>query len=246
MNINRDTRFPLLGHEDLVGKWDPEKLTQLSAIEAQRGRVRMTPCSVCGEDVPDTESALLSCRHVHCTNCVAANAHMAFVTKPFAPAKCCHVIPVEVLTYCKVFSFKEMNTYVDLMEEYTAPGHKLYCHDADCNSFIPRDFRRKRIGQCPKCNKNTCKCCGKKSHFAPCDPEHRNAVYNFDPVMKLASERGWKQCPNCRTLVERNDGCGHMTCHCSQKFCYRCGLALGMDEWTHDLRECPNKAGAHF
>ncbi|KAI1096524.1 hypothetical protein F5B19DRAFT_488481 [Rostrohypoxylon terebratum] len=90
------------------------------------------------------------------------------------------------------------------------------------------------------------KSCGKKSHFAACNPEHLHAALDNEAVIKkLASDRGWRQCPNCGTLIEKNEGCGHIMCYCGQKFCYRCSLALGMgrDEWAHEMREKPNVGG---
>ena len=30
-------------------------------------------------------------------------------------------------------------------------------------------------------------------------------------------------CPNCRTPIEKDHGCNHMTCRCNQHFCAVCG-----------------------
>ncbi|KAI1093002.1 hypothetical protein F5B19DRAFT_170892 [Rostrohypoxylon terebratum] len=243
---NRGARYPLLGDEDRVGNWRPEDLSLKISAEA---RSKMVRCSVCSDDVPEVESALLECGHIHCTNCVTSNAHDSLHFKPFMPAKCCKVILVEVLVSCKVFSKNEMLKYVDLVEEHTTPGPKLYCYDTNCNAFIPSDQHRLRVGECLECGKNTCKSCGKKSHFAACDPEHLHAAQDNEALIKkLASDRGWRQCPNCDTLIEKNEGCGHMLCYCGQRFCYRCGLPLGMgrDGWAHDRRDCPHREGAMF
>ncbi|CAD8120162.1 unnamed protein product [Paramecium sonneborni] len=32
-----------------------------------------------------------------------------------------------------------------------------------------------------------------------------------------------KQCPNCKSWVEKSSGCDHMTCRCKFQFCYACG-----------------------
>ena len=62
----------------------------------------------------------------------------------------------------------------------------------------------------------------------------------------LADGAGWKQCPGCRNLVERTDGCDHMMCECGTAFCYRCGGALhngmpceceGTPEWVEQMRQ---------
>lgn len=33
----------------------------------------------------------------------------------------------------------------------------------------------------------------------------------------------YKQCPNCKFWVSKNEGCDHMTCRCKYEFCYKCG-----------------------
>jgi len=35
---------------------------------------------------------------------------------------------------------------------------------------------------------------------------------------------GWKKCPNCSAVIDRTEGCDHMTCKvCKCAFCYVCG-----------------------
>ncbi|KAG2439793.1 hypothetical protein HYH02_010428 [Chlamydomonas schloesseri] len=43
------------------------------------------------------------------------------------------------------------------------------------------------------------------------------------PLLALSAQQHWKQCPRCRFLVERVEGCNHMTCRCGSQFCYACG-----------------------
>lgn len=33
----------------------------------------------------------------------------------------------------------------------------------------------------------------------------------------------YRQCRKCKTIIELNQGCNHMTCKCSHQFCYICG-----------------------
>lgn len=35
-----------------------------------------------------------------------------------------------------------------------------------------------------------------------------------------------KKCPHCQRIVEKGDGCNHMTCICSNHFCWQCGEKL--------------------
>ena len=44
------------------------------------------------------------------------------------------------------------------------------------------------------------------------------------PELLQWAEAGHAQiCPHCATLVERSDGCRHMTCQCRGQFCFICG-----------------------
>ena len=41
--------------------------------------------------------------------------------------------------------------------------------------------------------------------------------------LEFARGKKFKQCPECKFWVEKNDGCDHMTCKCKFQFCYKCG-----------------------
>ena len=47
------------------------------------------------------------------------------------------------------------------------------------------------------------------------------------PMRAEAKEKKWRRCPKCQVVIERIDGCDHMTCssRCGFEFCYRCGAA---------------------
>ncbi|KAI1460257.1 hypothetical protein F4805DRAFT_478791 [Annulohypoxylon moriforme] len=226
--------------EDQVGRPPPPRGTPARTSFSRYGFVA---CDVCKEEFLPNFVTRLACSHFHCQVCLRENAHNAYLTKPFAPARCCMVIPNDVFMTLGVFSTREMSVYSNMAEEYTTPGVKLYCHDRDCNAFIPRSEYTQRTAKCQRCHKNTCKTCAQKSHFGVCDPAHLNVPASNDPLFKLAADQGWRQCPNCLTLVEHEDGCTHMTCICGQKFCYLCGLSLGDQPFDHDRFECTKSGG---
>lgn len=54
------------------------------------------------------------------------------------------------------------------------------------------------------------------------NPPKANAT-ELDLVMSgLINEKNWKICAQCGAVVERKDGCIHMTCFCRYEFCYTC------------------------
>lgn len=58
---------------------------------------------------------------------------------------------------------------------------------------------------------------------------------------KLNDAINFKQCPNCEIIIEKDEGCNHMTCvSCNHQFCWLC-----MEKYTNDhfaiynVRGCP-------
>lgn len=45
---------------------------------------------------------------------------------------------------------------------------------------------------------------------------------NDRKLLDAVAEHGWKQCPQCRLYVEKNQGCNHIQCRCGNHFCYQC------------------------
>jgi len=48
---------------------------------------------------------------------------------------------------------------------------------------------------------------------------------NEQAAMNLALGHGWTQCPACRHLIERTEGCQLMTCRCGAEFHYTGGYS---------------------
>ncbi|KAI0100628.1 hypothetical protein GGR51DRAFT_347259 [Nemania sp. FL0031] len=201
-------------------------------------------CSICGEISSNLQN--VGCDHLHCNNCIAANVRASLNPNDvFAPAKCCRVIPHEILVRAGTLSDDELTKYSDQMEELTSPHGRLYCWGPDCGAYILNANRTKRIGKCTKCARRTCIACLRKSHFGACDKTQMDAERETDDaVFRLAKSRGWKRCPNCLTLVQRNGGCNSITCLCTQLFCYQCGGAFvdGRHDCPHRQRQAEQMA----
>ncbi|KAI1183974.1 hypothetical protein F5B17DRAFT_443013 [Nemania serpens] len=185
-------------------------------------------CVICGEEYPRQELYDILCGHWHCKECLKSNALTALNSShPFTPAKCCFVIAKELLHELGALTGEELKRYTAKMEELTNPRGSLYCWGEDCGTFIPSSSRTRRVGECVQCGRKTCKSCRAKSHFGACDAAKMKAAKETEEsIHQLAEVKGWKRCPNCSNFVQKNGGCNHMTCHCGQSFCYRCGQVL--------------------
>lgn len=104
-------------------------------------------------------------------------------------------------------------------EAATPPDCRIYCPNKRCSTFIGRrPSSDSTTLSCPECSTDICSRCKTKAHpNESCDDNESRGV------RALAKEKGWKTCPKCKMIVEREDGCSHMTCRCRQNFCYGCG-----------------------
>ncbi|OIW28831.1 hypothetical protein CONLIGDRAFT_393268 [Coniochaeta ligniaria NRRL 30616] len=181
--------------------------------------------------IPGSDSGklykLLGCNHQHCGRCLTFNFNMAIRAKPFAPARCCSLTPSIDPETLKAGVEpaevkKHMETYIAKLDEHNCKD-KLFCHVKTCSAHIPMSRRSHRVGTCPNCACKTCKKCKSKSHWGACSAEKLKDLEGDKQLLALAQSRNWKQCPDCSAVVERMDGCPHMTCICGCEFCYNCG-----------------------
>ncbi|KAI0442158.1 hypothetical protein F4803DRAFT_520616 [Xylaria telfairii] len=167
---------------------------------------KLVTCAICFERYPEKDISEPFCGHRHCKNCFTQNVRLAFNSKPFVPAKCCAVIPTEILWQFGALTTDEITQYRAKMEELTNPGEALYCWG--CAAYIPLERRSRKIGDCGQCRKRTCRTCRAKSHFGPCDKIKLQADKDDeDNIYRLAESNGWKRCPNCLHLVQKDGGC---------------------------------------
>lgn len=61
-----------------------------------------------------------------------------------------------------------------------------------------------------------------------------------DPLLTEWAQSNTQSCPGCYTIVQRTEGCSHMTCSCGRHFCYYCGEDIN----HHNAKECPGNLRA--
>jgi hypothetical protein len=146
--------------------------------------------------------------------------------------QCCQqYVPITILA--DVLSNEFVARYELMVLEQTTPN-PTYCANPACASFIPStNYHGPDAARC-NCGTETCRHCRTASHAG------RGCIADTatEQVRALAAVVGWKTCPACGTMVERRDGCLHMSCRCGAEFCYRCA-----GYW----RDCESRcAGRYF
>lgn len=87
------------------------------------------------------------------------------------------------------------------------PGcQAVFCFDAALDNY-----------RCPSCKHHYCLRCKCEMHAELTCAEYRKVAQLDEPDRKfimLVRGAKYKQCPNCKFWVEKNEGCDHMTCRC--------------------------------
>lgn len=107
---------------------------------------------------------------------------------------------------------------------------QLTCPSCENTMFVAReDYLEQDVVICPLpyCGHKFCKAC-----LVPI-PDNTNqhvCTANDNGLIRLMQENGWRQCPGCKTAIQKESGCNHMHCTspgCNVHFCYKCGLMIG-------------------
>ncbi|KAI8804795.1 hypothetical protein BJ742DRAFT_427091 [Cladochytrium replicatum] len=112
------------------------------------------------------------------------------------------------------------------------------CPRADCPGeflLVRHETNREsnNFVECPECKLRWCRECGTHQwHTQETCQEHakskRSAQAEIEMNQFLESNRMYSRCPNCRTLIEKTDGCNHITCtKCKYHFCLLCRTIIG-------------------
>nr|GMC54405.1 probable E3 ubiquitin-protein ligase RNF217 [Ipomoea batatas]GMC55132.1 probable E3 ubiquitin-protein ligase RNF217 [Ipomoea batatas] len=199
-------------------------------------------CEICLEDKGEWQMIEHEgCSNSFCSECMSKHiiarveANMLEVNCPGINCRALlnasdyrHLVPKEILVRWDEAVCKSM--YVD--------SQKLYCPYRDCSTMLVNDTGE-ALGNstCPSCKRSFCAECQVPWHpeftcqeFKMLNTEKKN---EDALVMTLAKKKQWQKCPKCKMLVEKSEGCLHMTCRCKHQFCYRCGK-----EWSSTHGAC--------
>ncbi|EXJ88448.1 hypothetical protein A1O1_05378 [Capronia coronata CBS 617.96] len=186
-----------------------------------------TSCRACMEDL---ESPIfLSCGHGYCQPCLNHLVRSGLANKMSFPPRCCTGRRgIDMASIQAHLDQDVLTRYLDVVEEFSTPN-PVYCANPVCSRYIEQSRVRDTPGkfvQCGQCQTPTCTECkqGHREHTGRDAMTCKKVEELMNPGdRKLAQNNQWKQCPGCKNLVEKTEGCNHMICECGTDFCYRCG-----------------------
>ena len=152
------------------------------------------------------ETIRLDCasRHVYCRNCLRDLFVLSITDESLFPPKCCgSIIPVSLID--EKLTLEESNAFHDAETEYST-SNRVYCAQFDCGRFISMKDVVDDRAHCGACGNETCIHCKREAHHGDCPADE--ALQN---LIAYAAEEHWQRCFGCGAMVERPEGCNHMT-----------------------------------
>ncbi|KAM0158942.1 hypothetical protein ACHAQE_000712 [Botrytis cinerea] len=200
---------------------DAKKARELAEKEKKARQADCVSCMEVGEKV---KMCVLSCKHAYCGECIAGAFQSALSSK--TRFKCCKVNVVTNLA-SRWLDATFISSYKMMILEQTTKDPR-YCSSKECAKFIPPANIHGTIAICQACKHRTCAPCGNEEHPGVCKEDKEGLA-----VQALAEKEGWRNCPRCKFVIEKNEGCLHMTCKCLFEWCWECKR-----EWNECKSTC--------
>ncbi|KAK6362193.1 hypothetical protein TWF730_005889 [Orbilia blumenaviensis] len=174
-------------------------------------------CFFCYDQKPIWQMCILHCQHASCIDCVKRNYKMCLRDTSCLPPTCCKKYPL-IYTGIAVGSLKDIDKLSRWIVTGSNPSPLGRCYN--CSEDIWPGAECGDIGICVHCDERTCLKCQVKWHGFR-RVECRLGKLSDFVVMAIVNK--WAQCYRCGLVVERSEGCAHITCRCGANFCYHCG-----------------------
>jgi len=194
----------------------PEKLRDSVLKQLIHGSGR-AECGMCFEEVPVSMIGPMCghCPNRFCQNCAEAwygNVKIGhIVARAHAVCPCCKATPkYRVMRRASkvLISIRNRAKY-----DWDAKYHHALCSKClRLSKVVARECARAP----PTLDAFVCLSCKEEAE------EKRDKVF-------MAKLKAMKTCPACKTRTEKIDGCNHISCPCSEHWCYACGEGFGSD-----------------
>jgi hypothetical protein len=189
-------------------------------------------CVVCWTEA--TEALHTTCGHVYCKECFANQASSSgdgdIPVRCYGNGgKCLQIFSIrELKTMLSHTAFEELlqasfNAFIR-----THPKDFHHCPTPDC----PQVYRITMAGKnflCSTCLASACTACNMIAHDGMTCEEYKDLRSGGDKAFqKWKEENDVRDCPNCKSPIEKSHGCNHMECqHCSTHICWFCMKHFG-------------------
>ena len=165
------------------------------------------------------------CGHLFDAGCMETIFVKATLDESLYPPRCCQ--PILAASVRQYLDASKMLAFDKKALEFDTPApDRVYCCRKQCSAFLGHSTSTPVPVSCTNedCSSQTCGSCRKEGHGSTSCPNSEREELEFVKIADdLHEKNGWTRCYSCRHLVEKSEGCYHMTCVCKAQFCYLCG-----------------------
>ncbi|KAI1207863.1 uncharacterized protein F4807DRAFT_433543 [Annulohypoxylon truncatum] len=212
-----------------VGDYDKaiRVLKNKETTQKKRNDPNNQECSVCWGEAENPIQT--QCDHTYCLDCFE-NLCVSSTTKEKATQICC---VGEAGNCSKILGLPELQEHLsstafeELLEQSFAsyvrlhPESLRYCPSVDCG-YVYRISATPKMRTCPQCLVPVCTACHAQHGTMTCADYKDLSTGGYAAFETLKKEIGIKDCPKCKTPLEKTEGCNHMACRCGAHICWVC------------------------
>lgn len=184
-------------------------------------------CSVCWTEAENPVQT--QCNHVYCLDCFENLCLSASTQDASVQVRCAG----DSNNCAKTLGLPELQEHLsssafeELLEQSFAsyvrrhPNLLRHCPSPECE-YVYRIGGAAKMHTCPSCFVPVCTGCQAQHGDMSCTDYQEVSSGRHAANEKLKREMGIKDCPKCKTPLEKTDGCDHMICQCGAHICWVC------------------------
>lgn len=173
----------------------------------------------------------MKCSHKFCSHCMRTYVNGKVLSSQ-VPIRCPQLGCKYYISSTECKSFLPLTSYESLekalAEADVLYSDRIYCPYPNCSVLLdPRECLSARASsssqsdnscvECPFCQRFICVECGVPWHSSMSCDEYQNLPLEERDAAditlhRLAQNKRWRRCRQCRRMIELTQGCYHMTC----------------------------------
>jgi hypothetical protein len=239
--VNDEQSNPLTWKRFHIHKSDEVAYRAITLLTDHSGFVT---CSLCVSDV-QVQNMIPACGNCNtriCKKCVTSWYSQVKIGQIVSQAQChcpfCKAVPIfDRMRTLEMGAF-ELRLIRNLRETKQNKGQTcdwdpqtIYGFCRCCLHLKPVMERECARGDLPVVHNFVCETCRTQRQM---DADARAVVLLENGSGSTPSHQQVKECPKCKTMVERTGGCNHITCHCGSHWCWTCCNNTSSDGETFD------------
>lgn len=188
-------------------------------------------CSICCEEKLSLMMISLKCSHKFCSHCMRTYVDGKLQSSQ-VPIRCPQLRCKYYISNTECKSFLTSTSYESLekalAEANVSHSNRIYCPFPNCSVLLdPHECLSARASsssqtdnsciECPVCQRFICVDCVVPWHSSMSCEEYQNLPLEERDAAditlhRLAQNKRWRRCQQCRRMIELTQGCYHMTC----------------------------------